>query len=408
MAKRYRNITKRGGVWYFSMLYKGIRHSQSLETSDKEVAGGRAKLMREKIISRQWDQRLGLVVRGVATVGEVLAVFKQYAVGRLDEGTAKDYANALRLVVRRGLGKDEMKADAVDSESANVLTAGLVREYESWMLQAAVKEVEATGDGSKLASAKRSINSYLRQARAVFTTSALQFYKEKDLVLPDAALLGFLKAPVVEEPKLNRRAPSEEEVRPLFQAAKALKTEDPDAYIAWLLAAWTGLRRGDLASVQRSWLVQMNGHWVFNLPEGWQKNGEADTVPVHPNLAAELQWYFKQSAGKFVLPSPDIGHGGDDADLRASAIFNRVYEWMRGLGWTDAKMLQAMRRYFGDQARDQHGEEWTKALMRHAEGSTLRRNYIGKRELTGKYVELPLAALLPLEVPVTPKVVKAA
>lgn len=385
MAKRARNITKRqNGVWYFTMLYKGERYSESLETADKEVAAARARLMREKIITKAWDKRLGLVVRGAATIGEILAAFDRYAMSRLGERTGRDYRSAVRLVLRRGLGRPELDDGAVGNLSSNVLSAKLVRDFESAFLGAAMVEVQTTGDVSKLASAKRSVNSYMRLARGVFTPAALDFYRAMELVLPEAGLTEFMKARVIEEPKLNRRPPSEEEVRPLFQAATVLKAADPDVYITWLTATWTGLRRGELRGLKRVWLKQMNGFWVFDLPEGWQKNGEADTVPVHPSLAAELQWYFKLQLSELVFPD--------------GRVFGRVYEWMRGLGWTEKKFLHVMRRYFADQARRQHGEEWAKALMRHAEGSTLRQNYIGRPELAGKFVNLPMAALLPLQV----------
>lgn len=73
-----------------------------------------------------------------------------------------------------------------------------------------------------------------------------------------------------------------------------------DERLMIMLAAYAGLRRGEIARVHSRWLV---GDEMYVLGKG----GKTRTVPIHPAIAVELEPY-RDGYDDFVFPGGDAGH----------------------------------------------------------------------------------------------------
>ena len=66
----------------------------------------------------------------VPTIGDIVAVYRQKATVFLRPRTINDNINALRLLVREGLGKPRLRPGQVDELKCDVLTGRLVARFE--------------------------------------------------------------------------------------------------------------------------------------------------------------------------------------------------------------------------------------------------------------------------------------
>jgi hypothetical protein len=127
-------------AWYLATIIRGQRIERSLETCDAAVA---AKLAASNFIrparSGRWAEIAGNKARrDFATIGKLLATYKEIARGLVSPWTIENNVGAFHLMVLRGLGKDEMSDEEVNEKSTALLTGQLVSEFEVFMSRAAV------------------------------------------------------------------------------------------------------------------------------------------------------------------------------------------------------------------------------------------------------------------------------
>lgn len=389
-----RNPT-RDGCWWLDIVIKGRRYKQSLGTN---VAAAAAELAWKQLIeparAGRWtiadaraEQRAEQAVTNVASVGEVLAMYETLCVGKVSPMTVRNNLNAMRLIVRRGLGNENMRVEDIDRQSSAVLTGKLVAEFEDYMARAAVAL------GRDLESNKRSVAGYLRQARSVFKATALPRYAEKGLRLPDVT--PFMERAVESAVVAERQPVSDELLAKTRAGAKDLREVDRPAYIAWLLGFST-LRRSEIGRMQWSWLTLIDGQSRIRVPS--QSKGKREAlVPIDEVVARELAEYqamrqigVNPDEEAFVLPSPRCGQGGPLVRMRAQNVFKRVNAWMREMGWTTNHTLHEMRSLTLSLVRDEFGLDTAQAFGRHKDQRTTQQSYVGMKSLKGVVVKLAL------------------
>lgn len=383
------NLEKVGRFYYFRKQIEGKTVKVSLKTTDKVVAAKRARMLAEEERTKLWEKVMGLAShKPYAAIGEIIRQYQDLAIGAVDAGTARNTISALRLVIRRGLGRDEMKEDQVDAESTAVLTGKLVESFEAFYVR------RAAGDQVKEESAKRSVQSYLRQARAVFKPKRLKAYERAGLVLPD--LQEFLEEETESPARQVKLPPSDALLAKTFEQAKIFRKLDPPGYIAWLLAVCS-LRRGEIGVMEWSWLTRRSDVPGILVPAAVAKSKVDRFVPIDSFVEQELNEWRRNPENpanretpptEFVLPHVR-NVSRQEVRLRASNIFKRVNAWMRGLGWETNHTLHEMRAYYLRQADQQHGIEVAQGLAGHADRRTTENNYIGQRHVGTVQVKLP-------------------
>lgn len=386
LVKRNRSAD---GAWWVDCVIDGQRVTGSTQTNVAAAAAQRAwSHFIQPARQGRWEAVRRRPGPQFAPLGVVLQTYVDLSVGKTAPATVTNNLNAFRLVVRRGLGDDNMTLAAVDALSSAVLTGKLVGEFEEWMGRAALAH------GRDLESNKRSVAGYLRHARSVFNRAIFPRYEEKDVRLPD--LTPFLKRAVSKAVIQDRVPPPPSVLAATLAAAERLRAEDRAAYVAWLLAFST-LRRGEISKMRWSWIEAGSDGTKVRVPRKSKGKREA-VLPLDALVARELEAYrgvrcqgLCPEEEAYVLPSPRVGQGGPEAKLRAQSIFLRVNAWMRGLGWTSNHTLHEMRALTLSQVRDEFGLDSAQALGRHSDQRTTQQSYVGQKSLQGVVVKLPLA-----------------
>jgi len=171
-------------------------------------------------------------------------------------------------------------------------------------------------------SRKRSTNTEIRQARAVFSEEARLAYKNNGLRLPDLA--HFLAAPPFRRVPCRPQLPGDAVVEGLFAGLRTLVAgADMDLFTAISLAIYAGLRRSEIMCAHRSWLQTTTGpSIVVRFANGFRaKNHTERTVPIPA-------WLFERLAA-----SPPDSHllSGDGPARRGT--LDRAIQWLREHGF---------------------------------------------------------------------------
>jgi hypothetical protein len=250
----------RGGVRIASGNYAveiqhgGRRPRLSLLTPNRAAAAERAHQLFLLVQSSGWDAALGEfrppaepVSKDRLTVGEYLAFIRAHS--ELSASALGDYARSLRTIVASAFGYKEDSSKhsrtrhaewlaRVDGVRLAELTPSVIRSWKRDFLA-------RVGDNPVLLRrARTSANSYLRRAKALFGAKITR-------LLPTKAENPFTG--VEPEPRQSMRYHSQLDVRELITRARTELAElGPEAYKAFLLATFAGLRRSEIDALERA------------------------------------------------------------------------------------------------------------------------------------------------------------
>jgi len=172
-TRKDRNLHKRGGVYYVRAMVNGKRYFRSLSTSDKELAGMRARAFIKAAQGERFEAlEQSKLRKDYATLRDVIGIYRRAAATRgIKDRTVGDYINSLAIIVHA------LHAGSIEELSTCVLSRDLVEAYVESVIP------DSSGDALKRDRARRSARSTLRQARAVFSRWAMDAYG--DLKFPD-------------------------------------------------------------------------------------------------------------------------------------------------------------------------------------------------------------------------------
>jgi integrase len=387
--KVFKRKADRKAPFYVSPERRGVRYRRCLETNVQDQAALKAKEIVFLVMNDRIDELNKLKVRGsaqaevketrCATVGRILEVYREVTKGFLSGNrTVPDNINALRLIIREGLGKPGLDAESVDGLRGDVaLTGSVVARFERDRIAA------AGDDEEKRQRAISSVNVYARVARSIFKDKwRKRMVRDFNLVLP-ASLEEFLNEELQQAARSQREAISEELMLATFKGSQSLKVKDPDGYAVFLMGL-VSLRRREIQWARKDWLQEECGRWFFRIPRGSNKSKIVRVVPIPAAVALELREYIAATEGKrstweqdFILPCPAQGQGGMEAKSRAQNICKRVNKWMRGLGWNTQHTLHELRAYYITKLRETHGLEIAGEVGGHSDLRVTRQHYTG-------------------------------
>ncbi len=397
--------------WYVQVQHAGRREKVGLSTNKKEEAARRAVKFYQRLRATDWETALrefcprveAIRAMSSLTLGDYLSHVQTHL--RVSPRTADIYAYALRKVAREATGivdKSKSRFHPKSHEWRRVsdeiplakLTPSAVNDWKDKLIQAAgvrAKERERAG---------RTINSFVRNARALFSKDIVARLKEKGVKLPN--LLPFEGIKLEEEGSTKYH--STFDVKELFRKAKAdLQESDPDAWKVIVLALGAGLRRREIDMLReeqinfKEALVSVCDHDTF---EAKTEESEGD-IFVDEWLIAELKNLSTGKKSNYVV-APTLKPSNTKAVqyYRCKQVFLKVTEWLRKNGVTSDRPLHCLRKEFGSIIYDKADIYAASRQLRHANLSTTAAYYVENR----KRVSVPLQAMLTDEpTPPSPK-----
>lgn len=330
-----------------------------------------------------------------ATVGNYLSAVRE--TNRLSGRTFLNYQNALRTIAAeifsvkldKGVSKFDYRSgnrqqsghakwiSKIDVHRLGELTQEKITEWKR-------KRVARAGHSpAAIASARRTVSSYIRCARSLFAPEVIR--EIKSLTLPST--LPF--AGVELEETGSTKYLSKINAQLLIAAAKdELKSNDPEAYKAFLLGLFAGLRKAEIDSLE--WhMIDFAGSVIRLEQTEWlhlKTVDSADEITVDPEVIAELRAMIPQPANKpepwsqFVLigvrpPRPESPR----PYYRCEETFKRLNAWLRSKGITANKPLHELRKELGALIATEHGIYAASRFLRHSDISTTARHYADQK-----------------------------
>jgi len=227
------------------------------------------------------------------------------------------------------------------------------------------------------------MSAYIRCARSLFIPAVIR--ELKGLKLP--SLLPFEGVELEETG--SQKYVSKITVKKLIASAKSeLKQADVEAYKAFLLGLFAGMRKAEIDSAE--WRMLDFDANVIRLEETeWlhlKTRDSAADITVDPEVMAELSAFKRptqlkpQSWSQFVLQST---HAPKPNALRpyyrAADTFDRLNTWLRGKGIRANKPLHELRKEVGAVIATEQGIYAASKFLRHSDITTTARHYADQK-----------------------------
>lgn len=382
--------------YWLRKQHAGKRHCIDLLTTNKKAALSRARALWANIIDGTANATLAKLKPAApklpATLGDVAEAYLASPTSPASQKSKGHNLAALWLMLREGAKITEPK-----KERASILTTSLI---EHWI---AYREKHKAGRKGKkptpkqMNRARRTICSYVSQARSVFAASLLdeKFGAYRKLTLPD--LTGFMKCPLPRAIKKLYTPPSTAEMAPIIAGLPDLEKENPAAFLCILLALGCGLRRGEIIKARWS-MVDWDETGETRRPfikltdsSDWKgaKGNAERRVPIPPAIYAKLLKY--QDTPVYLIPdengkkkrrtrfdNPGFYRSNTSGANGLSADANR---WMRSRGWKRRQGLHELRKYYGSMVATESGSLYaTQLVLGHQDVNTTRDYYAGLLE----------------------------
>ena len=361
--------------WFAEISARGVRRKLSLESPNKENAAARARDIYQLARAVGWDAVLqkyrpkNFENKSNLTVGQFIALAE--SVAAVEKVTLRGYIAALRKIVSDSFGLDPGNKKFDPHSGGNRdwlervhdvrLASFTPQKVQGWKRSFLLK---AGQDPVSQRSAKVSVNTFLRQARSLFSARILKHLK--DISLPDP--LPF--AGVEFEPRQSLKYRATFDVKALIAKAKdELALKDPEAFKAFLLAALAGLRRKEIDLLEwdsflwDSGLVRVQATQHFDA----KTEDSLGDVAVDDELLELFRGYHALATGAFVIESAGQPKLVSYSHYRCQDVFDRLVIWLRQNSVKGNKPLNALRKEFGSQICATHGVHAASRQLRHAD-----------------------------------------
>ncbi|MHC1763101.1 MAG: tyrosine recombinase XerC [Verrucomicrobiia bacterium] len=376
---------------YYVRVKHGDRREQvPLATNTQDEAARRAAKLFKTLKQDGWEVALRLfrpdtepLKNKSLTVGRYLDLVDEYA--PLAPRTFSNYAYSIRriaadvgrLKLAKGVNRFDPKGPWRDSANAVHLEAITPVAVEDWRARYLK---EHRGNPVEEQQAGRSVNSFIRNARALFSRRILDAMHKHAIELPDPLPFATVR---LEQKTGSTRYRSQIDAGALLQAAQAELAEgDPDGYATVLLALGAGLRRSEIDGLQWQQVMPDRGVIrVMTTAARRTKSAESEgDVQVDAGLFAELERTRRPGKTLFVI-EPDTEHPKSKSAqvYRAAKTFDRVTSWLRKQGVMTEKPLHTLRKEFGSVVAAAGDIFQAQRQLRHAQISTTEQYYADAR-----------------------------
>lgn len=357
----------------------GIRHTVPLGTNNQDEAARRAVKLYKTVKQSGWAEALRLFRPGAEPVNKTLTIGRYLEhVGDLHPlpvRTLANYSYALRRIACDIAGKKLTNGAQFDPKGrwkkfADEIPLAIITplKVETWR----------TGfinphrmDHVAEQRANRSANSYLRNARALFSRRILESMQKNSVTLPDPLPFAGVRA---DGKTGSTRYRSQIDAATILARGRAdLSQLDPDAYGVVLLALAAGLRRSEIDALQRNNLIRDKG--IVRVVTTAQRRVKSDEsegdVHVDDGVFAELERVCRKGSTPYIIePNTEFPKTKAVQVYRCDATFARVNAWLRKQGITSPKPLHTLRKEFGSVVAAAGDIFQASRQLRHAQLST--------------------------------------
>ena len=380
--------------WFVEIRARGQRHKLSLETPNKENAAARARDIYQLARAVGWDavqakyRPAQAEAKTDLTIGQYIALAE--SVASVQKMTWTGYVSAFRKIISDLFGLDPGKekfdphnggnqkwVQQVNKVKLAKLTPQKIQQWKRSFLS------NAAPDPISQRSAKTSVNTYLRQARSLFSQPIIKHLV--DVSLPDP--LPF--AGVEFEPRQSFKYRATFDVGALIAKAKGeLAPKHPEAFKAFLLAVMVGLRRKEIDLLEWDSFLWDAGVVRVQLTQHFDAKTEDSLgdVAVDCELLELFRGYRARAKSAFVIESDGQPKTGISYwHYRCQEVFDRLITWLRQNGVKGNKPMHNLRKEFGSQVCAAHGVHAASRQLRHADIAITNMFYTDarKRALTG-------------------------
>lgn len=382
---------------YIRIQHGGRREFFPLHTTNRDAAAIKARDIYLTVKGAGWLDALAKFKPDAegqpkldVTVGDYLAAVD--STRRLRARTFDNYRRCLRTVVAESFGiklkKGESKYDyrtgghtlwiqRVDDTRLERLTTDVVNRWKR-------DRIAGVGHSpAALASARRTVNSYIRCARSLFTPAVVREIKRLQLPCP----LPFHGVELEESG--SQKYVSKIDARALIAAAKNdLRSADPEAYKAFLLGLFAGMRKAEIDSSE--WNMLDFDANVLRLQETehlhLKTRDSAADISIDPEVMTELRALMPAPTSaplpwsQFILQSPNAPQSDSLRPYyRAEKTFDRLNTWLRKKGIKANKPLHELRKELGAIVATEQGIYAASRVLRHSDITTTARHYVDQK-----------------------------
>ncbi|MGO9201568.1 MAG: tyrosine-type recombinase/integrase [Limisphaerales bacterium] len=390
----YKNTFTRAGQrfevkeWCVKIQHLGVRRTFSLGSVNKDIAAAKAKDIYLTVVSKGWAAANALynpemiAQKDDPSLADFLGEVEAKA--SLKPKTFRNYASCFRTIVAEimKVGDDKAKYDyrsgghetwlaSLDAIRLSAITPDRVQAWK-------VGHIRAAGASPKAqASAKRTVNSYIRCSRSLFSPSILKFIR---LRLPNP--LPFDGVELEEAGSMRYKSTINPELL-MVAAKKELRDTHPESYKAFLLGLLSGLRRSEIDLLEWSAIDWQNNRIWIGTTEHFDVKTEdsEDFVEVDAEVLEELRRFMKGGKSPFVLNSklpPRVGL--DRQYYRCDHVFDHLIGWLRGKGIKANKPIHELRKEFGSLVNQKFGIYAASRALRHSDITTSTRHYVATKQ----------------------------
>ena len=330
-------------------------------------------------------------INAAPTVGDFIQAVTKLS--DVNERTFTGYCRCFRQIVAdvEKLHRDESRFDYVNGgvnrwrEKVDVVDLSSItpQKVQAWKIAFVAK---AKGDPQAERSAKVTVNSILRQAKALFSS------KERR---GQSGLLTMLR-PVMRMPSplpfdgvgfyenQSTRYQSKIDAKELLVAGKnELAESQPEAFKMLVLALCCGLRRNEIDKLTWRQVDVEKGVIRIETTRHFRAKSEDSLgeVDLDSGLVALMRVWKAKAKGEFVIESniaPRLGKGY--THYRSNRASKKLTQWLRAQGVEDCKALHTMRKEFGSLVAQEHGIYVASRALRHADIDVTAKHYLDKKQ----------------------------
>lgn len=387
---RHKGSIEQSEFFVVRIGHEGRRTTFPLGTSNKAAAALKAREIYHVILANGWAAALGQFKKNVKpscplTVGEYLAEAKKHLDVR--PRTFGGYARAFRKIVSDIFGLDPGRAkfdyqtggrDAwlgdVDAVRLAAITPEKIQQWRADFLG------RAKGDTLKLRSARVSADSFIREAKALFSKEVLEHVR-----LQGIERLPFDGISAGERVSMRYRSQIGDIEALIADACRELDTpENRDCFKAFLLASLAGLRRSEIDLLEWSAFDFDRGLLSIGVTKYFQGKNEASLgdIPLDPELSALFGALRAKANGEFVIEStsaPKLNQAY--SRYRCQRTFERLVEWLRAKGIKSNSPLHVLRKEFGSAMAQKYGIFAASRALRHSSVAVTEAHYITQKRV---------------------------
>ena len=379
-----------GGAYSCKIQVNGRRESFPLRTTNKASAATKAARIYGDVVALGWDAALakhkpdekpskgaltGDLIREASTLADVRPATLRGNVNafrRVVAAVAKIDATKGRYA-RCGSGRSAWIA-AIDAVPLAKITPAAV---EAWKL--AFVASHGGNDESKARAARNSANATLRAAKSLFSKRLLRFLTEK-IELPSPLPFDGVEF----FPRQSMRYVSTIDVQKIIaQAGTQLAASDGEAFKAFILCLFAGLRRNEADKLRWSSVNLDAGTIRVEAHENFAPKAETSLaeIPLEPNVVSILRGMRARAPkAEYVLDGVKPKFNVSWRAYRADETFSRLGAWLKAQGVTSRSPLHTLRKEAGSLICQKSGLFAASRFLRHADVAITAQHYAAQKD----------------------------